>query len=59
MTIVPEHLNQKQRDGLACVHRGRQNEPMVLAEAWLSNFSTFYECVDRDACTELLVASTD
>jgi hypothetical protein len=59
MTIVPEHLNQKQRDGLACIHCGRQNEPMGLAEAWFSNFSTLYECVDRDACTELLVASTD
>jgi hypothetical protein len=54
---IPEHFNQAQRDGLACVHCGRQSEPMQPAAAW-RNFS-LSECVDRDACTALLVASTD
>jgi hypothetical protein len=56
---IPEHFNQAQRDGLACVHCGRQSEPMRPAQAWQRNFSSLSECADRDACTDLLLASTD
>ncbi len=56
---MPEHLSQQQRDGLACVHCGRQNEPMRPSEVFGYSFSALSECVDRDACTDLPVASTD
>lgn len=53
---LPEHLSQEQRAGLACVHCGRQSEPMRPSEAW-PRFTTLYECVDRDACTDLQQSS--
>jgi hypothetical protein len=51
---LPEHLNQEQRDGLACVHCGQQNRPMQPVEAWSNLRIQLFECIDTDACADLM-----
>ena len=52
---APQHLNQEQRDGLACVQCGQQSREMQPVEAWSGRFRTeLLECIDQIACADPL-----
>ena len=52
--ILPEHLSQDERDGLACVYCGRADRPMQPVEVWNTLRNQLFECIDRDACDSLM-----
>ena len=50
---LPEHLNEAQLDGRACIRCGHEAEPgeaMRPVEAWSESSAQLFECADVEAC---------
>ena len=51
---LPDHLNEAQLDGRACIHCGHEaeiGEAMRPVEAWSEQSAQLFECADVEACT--------